>query len=100
MVKIKTFQFLISNYVGNECFNTTNYRRNCNTGKSEKEDYHFPKYDSGCVSDSWKIDKAINDFINDKKIISIQTDTYTVHEHNNSYCDSIIARYTIIYEEA
>lgn len=88
--RIQTFQFLISNYVGNEVFNKTE-------GTKDKESYKFPQYQKGTVLDSSQIDTYINGFLKGKQVVDIKVDTYTIHPHNNSYCDSVVARYTIIY---
>ena len=94
--RIQTFQFLISNYVGNEVFNTTIGRRDIN-GRKEEESYEFPQCRKGTVLDSSQIDTYINGFLKGKQVVDIKVDTYTIHHHNNSYCDSVVARYTIIY---
>ena len=95
-MRIQTFQFLISNYVGNEVFNTTK-------GREKVEHYKTPQFPRvggsyGSVRDSSEIDGYINGFLEGKKVIDIKVDTYTIHRHNNSYCDSVVARYTIIYD--
>lgn len=45
------------------------------------------------------IDAVINDFIKDKKIISINTNTEIEHHHNNGRGNTVVALYTIVYND-
>ena len=45
------------------------------------------------------IDAVINDFIKDKKIISISTNTEIEHHHNNGRGNTVVALYTIVYND-
>ncbi len=45
------------------------------------------------------IDAIINDFIKDKKIISISINTEIEHHHNNGRGNTVVALYTIVYND-
>lgn len=83
-MKIKTFDFLVSNYLGNESFIL-------------EGEYDF-SYGNNIVYTQKMVDSKINDFCKDKKVIDIKVNNYTIHHHNNARCDSVIMRYTIMFE--
>ena len=83
-MKIKTFQFLISNFAGNFVYNYDpgSYKPNA-IPLTEKE-----------------IDQKLNRWIekNNPVIHDIKITTYTLHRHNNGGSDTVIAIYTITYD--
>lgn len=83
-MKIKTFQFLLSNFGGNDVYNYDS------RGYTPKK---LPVTDR-------EIDKKINQWIlkNEAIVKDIKTTTYTLHRHNNAMSDTVVAIYTIMYE--
>lgn len=89
MIRIKTFQFLLSNSAGNELHrdNDAEFRSKINARHplmTERE-----------------IDKKINQWIlkNEAVVKDIRVTTYTVDRHNNGRHDTVIALYTVVYED-
>ena len=83
-MKIKTFQFLLSNFAGNFVYN-----------------YDPDRYNPKKIPDTEKdIDKKLNRWIekNNPTIHDIKITTYTVNQHNNGRNDTVIAIYTITYD--
>ena len=89
-MKIKTFQFLLSNSCGNALY-TTGFADKERKAKADKRDPY---------STEREIDKKINRWIEKKNAIvkDIKVTTYTVDRHNNGYADTVIAIYTITYD--
>lgn len=87
-MKIKTFQFLLSNYRGNDIFD----KRDLAGKAAANRDYPY--------STEKQIDKKINRWIEKNSAIvkDIKITTYTIHRHNNGGDDSVVAIYTITYE--
>lgn len=85
-MKIKTFQFLLSNFAGNNVY-----------------DYDQGSYKPKATPVTEKeIDKKLNKWIerNNPDIHDIKITTYTLHRHNNGWNDTVIAIYTITYDPA
>lgn len=85
-MKIKTFQFLLSNFGGNHVYNYDPRQwKPKATPVTEKE-----------------IDKKLNKWIekNNPVIHDIKITTYTLNRHNNGMDDTVIAIYTITYDPA
>ena len=83
-MKIKTFQFLLSNFAGNFVYN-----------------YDQSRYTPKKLPDTEKtIDKKINRWIekNNAIVKDIKVTTYTLHRHNNAMSDTVCAIYTIMYD--
>ncbi len=83
-MKIKTFQFLLSNFGGNFVYN-----------------YDSKGYTPKKLPDTEKsIDKKINRWIekNNAIVKDIKVTTYTLHRHNNAMSDTVVAIYTIMYD--
>jgi len=82
-MKIKTFQFKLSNRHGNLIHNDFSY-------ESERNDITIEE----------EIDREINEWANTAKVdvVDIKTTTYAVHRHNNDGCDTVIAIYTVLYK--
>lgn len=89
-MKIKNFQFLLSNYCGNVLHNGAG----SDWERKAKADKNHP------YSTEKQIDKKINRWIekNNAIVKDIKVTTYTVDRHNNGYDDTVIAIYTIMYE--
>ena len=89
-MKIKNFQFLLSNHLGNDLF----YNPNEDLEKRAKANKNYP------YSTEKEIDKTINRWIekNNAIVKDIKVTTYTVLQHNNGGRDAVIAIYTIMYE--
>lgn len=88
--QVKTFQFKISNFYGNLIspffFHTpSDFAEAVNT-KIKPE-----------ITTEADIDKAINKFTKDVDVVDIKVNHYTIHRHNNGYCDTVMAVYTIVY---
>lgn len=90
-MKIKTFSFLISNYVGNENFVNGLDENDMNFRKPRYKQMNF-------VYTQDEIDSTINRFCESVEVVDVKVNTYTIHRHNNSRCDSVIANYTILYK--
>lgn len=84
MTKIKTFQFLLSNFAGNDVY----HYDSCG---------YKPKKNPETERD---IDRKVNKWIekNNAIVKDIKTTTYTLNRHNNGMDDTVIMVYTIIYE--
>lgn len=83
-MKIKTFQFLLSNFAGNFVY-----------------DYDSEGYSPKKMPNTEKeIDKKLNRWIekNNPVIHDIKITTYTVKRHNNGMNDTVIGIYTITYD--
>ena len=89
-MKIKNFQFALSNYCGNALHNGAGSEWE----RKAKADKNHP------YSTEKQIDKKINRWIekNNAIVKDIKVTTYTVDRHNNGYDDTVIAIYTIMYE--
>lgn len=85
MQRIKTFQFCVSNHGGNRL-----YRRVDECPDWDKKYPYMEEYEIDAVVNGWISEYAEN-------VIDIRTATYTVHRHNNSYADTVILVYTIVY---
>jgi hypothetical protein len=87
-MKIKNFQFLLSNHRGTDLYDHHDY---------EKSAAAYKKYP---YSTEKEIDKKINRWIekNNAIVKDIKVTTYTVMQHNNGGDDAVIAIYTIMYE--
>lgn len=87
-MKIKTFQFAISNYAGNHL------HKRVITDSRDNIDKRYP-YDT-----EKEIDKKVNRWIEKRNAIvrDLKVTTYTIHRHNNSYDDTVIMVYTIMYD--
>lgn len=91
MLRIKTFEFQVSCWAGSRLIpNQTAKGRDA--------------FNAMRISSTSEIDKEINEFIHncavkEWEIKDIKIDHYTLHRHNNGYDDTIIAKYTIIYNE-
>jgi hypothetical protein len=83
--KIKTIPFMISKGSGTADFGPAG----C-FGKN---------FDDTNMDSSSEIDEYINKFIADKKVISISVQYPTVDRHNNGGLDTVLAIYTIIYND-
>lgn len=88
-MKIKNFQFCLSNYCGNNLHN--NAKDWEQKAKAEKNTPY---------SSEKQIDRKLNGWIekNNAIVKDIKVTTYTVDRHNNGYDDTVIAIYTIMYE--
>lgn len=89
-MKIKNFQFALSNYCGNALHNGAGSEWE----RKAKADKNHP------YSTEKQIDKKINRWIekNNAIVKDIKVTTYTVDRHNNGYDDTVIAIYTIMYD--
>ena len=89
-MKIKNFQFLLSNHLGNDLF----YNPNEDLAKRVKVNKNH------AYSTEKDIDKKINSWIEKNNVIvkDIKVTTYTVLRHNNGGKDAVVAIYTITYE--
>jgi hypothetical protein len=85
-MKIKTFQFLLSNFGGNDVYS---YDPRGYTPRKSPETER-------------EIDRKLNRWIekNNPVIHDIKITTYTVNRHNNGMNDTVIAIYTITYDPA
>lgn len=90
-MKIKTFQFCVSNAAGNNLHTNGCYKKD-KFSIDTKEPYDSEK----------GIDKKLNRWIekNNPDIHDIKITTYTVDRHNNGGDDTVIAIYTILYDPA
>lgn len=88
-MKIKTFQFCLSNFCGND-FHTNAKDWEQKSKADKKTPYSTEK----------QIDRKINSWIEKTNAIvkDIKVVTYTVDRHNNGYDDTVIAIHTIMYE--
>jgi hypothetical protein len=88
-MKIKTFQFCVSNFCGNDLHNN-----------SKDWDQKAKALKTTPYSTEKMIDRKVNTWIekNNAIIKAINVTTYTVDRHNNGYDDTVIMVYTIMYE--
>jgi hypothetical protein len=88
-MKIKTFQFVLSNFCGNELHNNSK-----DWEQKSKADKQRP------YSNEKQIDRKLNKWIekNNAIIKDIKVVTYTINRQNNGYDDTVIAIYTIMYD--
>lgn len=95
-MKIKTFQFPLSNYQGN--FTAPHFWNN--PLRKNLDDYCHEAFD-GKIYTEQQIDETINEWLKDSNadVIDIRINHYTIHRHNNAGADSIIAVYTILYKD-
>jgi hypothetical protein len=84
-MKIKTFKFTIANAASHPFEED---KKQC-WYKERLTEIDSPAY----------IDAVINDFIKDKKVISISTNTEIEHHHNNGRGNTVVALYTIVYND-
>lgn len=85
MAKIKVFKFEVSNSV---------------YGISREEYNHNTSYYDKCIdrlSSLEQIEDTINSFLEDKELISLNTNTVDVNYHNNGYRNTVELVYTITY---
>lgn len=87
-MKIKTFEFLITNAYGNH--DALHEIRAKNTENRKAVNYVV-------VYTAELVDKKINSFIKDKDVVKIDIGYYTADRHNNGYGDSIVERVTVMY---
>lgn len=87
-MKIKTFQFALSNHRGNDIYDNHDLEKKAAANKN------YP-YSTEKQID-WKINRWIEK--NNAILKDIKVTTYTVHHHNNGGSDAVIAIYTITYE--
>ena len=88
-MKIKTFQFCLSNFCGNDLHNNSrDWEQKAKANKTTP------------YSTEKQIEKKINSWLKKNNAIfkDIKVTTYTVDHHNNGYDDTVIAIYTIVYE--
>lgn len=60
-------------------------------------EFELTNYNSESVNIRF-IDSKINNFIKDKKVIDIKTNTIDIRYHNNGYSNTVALVYTILYE--
>lgn len=89
MIRIKTFQFLLSNAAGNSI------HQDHDAEFRSKVNARHP------VMTEREIDKKINQWIlkNEALVKDIRVTTYTSDRHNNGRHDTVIALYTVVYED-
>jgi len=97
MKKIKSFEFMINTFVGSS-ERKDNYEESINY-RNKYLSEHNSKKDAKYLWSPIEIDNEINKFISNKDLIDIKTDVYTSHRHNNGYDDTVVIKYTIIYNE-
>lgn len=87
-MKIKNFQFLLSNHRGNDLYDHHDY---------EKKAAAYKNYPYVAEKE---IDKKINRWIekNNAIVKDIKVTTYTIMRHNNGGDDAVIAIYTLMYD--
>lgn len=90
-MKIKTFQFRLSNFCGNDLHNGAGSRDWERKVKANKDQPY---------STEKMIDRKLNTWIekNNAIVKDVKVTTYTVSRHNNGYDDTVIAIYTIMYD--
>jgi len=81
-MKIKVFKFKVSNF---------GYLDKSNDQNKLDKEYRE-------INDELVIEDTVNEFIQDKKVIDIKTNTVDVQYHNNGHANYIEMCYTIIYE--
>ena len=89
-MKIKTFQFLLSNHLGNDIYHDSDV----DLAKMVKVNKNNP------YSTEKDIDKKINRWIAKNNVVpvDIKVTTYAILHHNNGGKDAVCAIYTIMYE--
>lgn len=85
MIKIKTFKFTICNAASHPM-------------RVDTAEAWYQKKIKEIVSPE-TIDQTINDFLKDKKFISMNVTPIAEHYHNNARGNTVTALYTIMYEE-
>ena len=82
-MKIKTFQFKVSGWQGN------NFHASCERNP-----------DPSTFTTETEIDQKVNDWIsnNVETLHDLKTTTYAVQRHNNGRDDTVILVYTLTYE--
>lgn len=90
MTKVKSFEFMVN------CFNGSFTQREMRDGAYC---YSLEQIKNYGVSSPEEVDETINNFIHNKKVVSINDHYYTSSRHNNARQDTIIRAVTIIYEE-
>lgn len=96
-MKIKTFEFLISDIYGNGDALSEQH------AKYRANDKYIPKENGGYYvkpTSAADVDKKINKFLDGKDVVDIKVSQYTSMHHNNARNDMIVERFTIIYNEA
>lgn len=90
MLKIKTFQFAVSNYAGNALHNSCGDEWSRKAKADKNHPYNTEK----------QIDKKVNRWIekNNAIVKDLKVTTYTIDRHNNGYDDTVIMVYTLTYE--
>ena len=89
MIRIKNFQFLLSNAAGNGLHQDSDPKFVYNVNASHP------------VMTEREIDKKINQWIlkNEAVVKDVKVTTYTSDRHNNGRHDTVIALYTVVYED-
>ena len=95
-MKIKTFQFKVSYFLGN---NLDHDLGNHLDHDWDKDDDDIEEYTSEFTTEQ-AIDEEVNAWIskNVETLHDIKTATYTLHRHNNGGYDTVILVYTLTYE--
>ena len=90
-MKIKNFQFCLSNCCGNDLHNNSK-----DWEQKAKANKNTP------YSTEKMIDRKVNTWIEKNTAIvkDVKVTTYAVDRHNNGYDDTVIAIYTIMYDQA
>ena len=98
-MKIKTFQFPLSNYQGN--FTSPHFWNNPLRTLHKSLDAYLHEAFDGKIYTEQQIDETINGWLKDSNadVVDIRINHYTIHRHNNAGADSIIAVYTILYKD-
>ena len=83
-MKIKVFRFRVNNASSNPC----------------SDDLQKEWYQKGIkeIASEEMIEKTVNDFIEDKNVISITVTSVDAHYHNNARGNTIDLIYTIMYQ--
>ena len=89
MIRIKNFQFLLSNAAGNDLHRDSSPEFCVNVNARHP------------VMTEREIDKKINQWIlkNEAVVKDVKVTTYTSDRHNNGRHDTVIALYTVVYED-
>lgn len=95
-MKIKTFEFLISDIYGNDDALKEQHAR------YKEREAGVSKTNGGfCYkpTSAANVDKKINSFLEGKDVVDIKVSQYTSMRHNNGRNDMIVERFTIIYND-
>lgn len=88
-MKIKTFEFVVNCFTGSYTYD----------GGSSS----YPRTDAGLrskgVVSPQQADATVNQFMQDKEVLSVRDNFYTADRHNNGYNDTVIRSVTVVYEE-